>query len=125
MPSLRPLSTLAVRCYSGLVLATLAGCCCNGPVCPEGDGSFAGGGGHTGHPRVLRHGTLSPPVPAPAVASPIPRYHPLPTHPVFETQPQYLPLTPLSVDPSVIAPKVLPEATGEPTPAPLPVEPAK
>lgn len=151
MPSLRLSSTLAVRFFSGLLLATLAGCCC-GPVCQEGDGSIAGGGSPAGHPRVLRRGTLSPPVPAPAVASPIPRYHPLPTHPVFETQPQYPAILPVAVDPSLLAPgmggtptalsgsvhgvpsrprkavgvpPVDSETDGEPTPALLPVEPAK
>ncbi|MGI8979138.1 MAG: hypothetical protein ACR2FY_07930 [Pirellulaceae bacterium] len=125
MPSLRLSSTLASRLISGLMLAALAGCCSSGPVCQEGDGCFADHGGIAGHRPVLRRGTLSPPVPAPAVASPIPRYHPLPTHPVFETQPQYPALLPVSVDPSVIAPNMLPETTGEPTPALLPGEPAK
>jgi len=64
-------------------------------------------------------------VPEPAVASPIPRYHPLPTHPVFEPQPDYLPLTPLDHDSKLLAPGKLPQSTGEPTPAPLPPEPAK
>ena len=124
MPSPRLSSTLAVRFFSGLMLSALAGCCCT-PVCETGDGHLSGGHGHAGHGRVLRRGTLSPPVPEPAVASPIPRYHPLPTHPVFEPQPDYLPLTPLDHDSKPLAPGKLPQSIGEPTPAPLPPEPAK
>lgn len=123
MPSPRLSSTLAVRFFSGLVLAALAGCCCD-PICQPGDGALPVGH-HAGHGRVLRRGTLSPPVPEPAVASPIPRYHPLPTHPVFEPQPDYAPLLPVDHDSKLLAPSKLPKSTGEPTPAPLPPEPAK
>ena len=121
MPSPRLSSMLAVRFFSGLMFSALAGCCCD-PICKPGDGSLSGGHGHGGH---LRRGTLPTPVPAPAVASPIPRYHPLPTHPVFEPQPDYLPPTPLDHDSKPLAPGKLPELMGEPTPAPLPPEPAK
>src|SRR6187399_3279804 len=120
MPSPQLSSMLAVRFFSGIVLSALAGCCCD-PICQPGDGSLSG---HD-HGRVLRRGTLPTPVPAPAVASPIPRYHPLPTHPVFEPQPDYLPPTPLDHDSKPLAPGKLPELMGEPTPAPLPPEPAK
>ena len=124
MPSPRLSSVLAVRIFGGILLSALAGCCCD-PICQSGCGSLAGGHGHGGHGRVLRRGTLSPPVPEPAVAAPISRYHPLPTHPVFEPQPDYLPPLPLDHDPKPPVPGILPKPTGEPTPAPLPPEPAK
>ena len=115
MHSLRRTLPLALCLLGSFVLA---GCCCP-PTC--GDGSLAGGRGHVGrHGRELRKNTLRPLVPAPAVASPIPRYHPLPTHPVFEPQADYSPVVFLSHEPAPLAPQLLPESKGEPTPAPLP-----
>jgi hypothetical protein len=121
MPSLRPTLPLALCLLGSFVLA---GCCCP-PTC--GDGSLAGGGrGHGGHHgHELRKNTLRPLVPAPAVASPIPRYHPLPTHPVFEPQADYSPAVFLSHEPMLLAPELLPPSRGEPTPAPLPPAPGK
>ena len=117
-------SLLAVRFFCGTLLCALAGCCCE-PVCQNGDGCLSGSGGYAGHHRALRHGTLPPPVPAPAVASPIPRFHPLPTHPVFEAQASYAPLVPLAQDPELLAPGLLPPTEGEPTPAAIPLKAAK
>ncbi|MCE9527845.1 MAG: hypothetical protein K8R36_17520 [Planctomycetales bacterium] len=129
MFSPRLTSSLAARIVGGILLSALAGCCCQ-PVCQNGDGCLAGGMGPDGHHRVLRRGTLPPPVPAPAVASPIPRFHPLPTHPVFESQATYSPLVPVSSEPELpahemLAPRKLPKIDGEPTPALLPPEPVK
>ena len=118
MPSHRLSSTLAVRLLGGILLSALAGCCC-GPVGDTGNGCIPADYS-AGHGRNLRHGTLPPPVPPPAVASPIPRYHPLPTHPVFESQPTYSPLAPLTPESELLAPGILPESSGEPTPALLP-----
>jgi hypothetical protein len=124
MPSLRLTMPLALCLLGTFVLAGLGGCCC--PPMSE-DACLSGhGGGHGGHHgRVLRKNTLPPLVPAPAVAAPIPRYHPLPTHPVFEPQADYSPLASLSHDPALLAPELLPHASGEPTPAPLPPAPGK
>lgn len=131
------LSSLAVRLFAGGTLAALAGCCCPPMAntdggCFSGDCSLASGmdagvhGGDRHHHHQLRRGTLPPPVPAPAVASPISRYHPLPTHPVFETQSYYPPLVSIPAEPRLLSPEKpapphLPlESTGEPTPALLP-----
>jgi hypothetical protein len=125
MPSRLAIS-LAVS-LAGLALAGLGGCCCP-PVCDDGSSGHLSHGGHGPHSRVLRKGTLPPLVPAPAVASPIPRYHPLPTHPVFEPQEDYSAFAPLSHDrplphdPQLSAPELLAPMKGEPTPALLPPE---
>ncbi|MFN0021839.1 MAG: hypothetical protein ACKVP0_26635 [Pirellulaceae bacterium] len=124
MPSSRLISSLAVPFCGGILLFALAGCCCD-PICQQGGGCVTGNCGLASHHRPLRHGTLPPPVPSPAVASPIPRFHPLPTHPVFESQASYLPLAPLSHDGELLAPHMLPESNGEPTPAMLPRESVK
>lgn len=132
MPS--RLAMLLAVCLASFALVG-GGCCC-APACQEGSSSSSSGrsnghGPHGAHGRVLRKGTLPPLVPAPAVSSPIPRYHPLPTHPVFEPQEDYSTLVPLAHDrplphePQLSAPELLAPTKGEPTPALLPPEPSK
>jgi len=111
-----------------LAVCLFGGGCCCAPMCND-CGAPGGIGTHLHHgPHALRHGTLPPPVPAPAVAAPIARYHQLPTHPVFEPQPDYPPLAPLTHERNAELPapeELPPPKSGEPTPAPLPPEPSK
>ncbi|MDX1943779.1 MAG: hypothetical protein SFU86_00105 [Pirellulaceae bacterium] len=99
--------------------AAAGGACASGACGPQGCGpSGCGrmpGGCHEGHPPLLalKH-SFVPQVP-PGEQVPMPKFHPVPTRPVFEPEPLYPPLAHGATIPSRFSQA---PASGEPTLAP-------
>lgn len=139
-------------CITVTALALLAAGCCLPPIsgryeqpaaaAPAGCGLCAGcqsGGGRCEREPLLagRHGEHrrpwleDGPGTPPGQLIPVPKFHPVPTRPVFQPQPTYLPLLPLNSlhtrshpGESVLGPKSLasPELGTESGAAPVPAE---